>query len=73
MEPLRFEKLEQGEEITIETLARMIAKGCSHNDQRFDAVESRLGRIENLLMEEQKRDLDNLKARVKRLEDAIAL
>ena len=73
MEPLHFEELEQGEDITLERLAVMIGKGFAHNDTRFDAIESRLGRIENLLMEEPKRELENLKARVKRLEDALAV
>jgi len=34
---------------------------------------TRLDRIEHLLLEEQKRKLENLEARVKRLEDALAV
>jgi polyhydroxyalkanoate synthesis regulator phasin len=40
---------------------------------RLDGIESRLGRLENLLMEEQKRKIENLKARMKKLEDALAV
>jgi predicted P-loop ATPase/GTPase len=36
-------------------------------------MESRLDRIEHLLMEEQKRKLEQLEARLKRLEDALAV
>ena len=40
---------------------------------RLDGIESRLGRLENLLMEEQKRKIENLKARMKKLADALAV
>jgi uncharacterized protein (DUF342 family) len=40
---------------------------------RLDGIESRLGRLENLLMEEQKRKIENLKTRMKKLEDALAV
>jgi uncharacterized protein (DUF342 family) len=40
---------------------------------RLDGIESRLGRLENLLMEEQKRKIENLKARMKKLGDALAV
>jgi hypothetical protein len=73
MEPLRFEELENGGDITLEKLGLMIGKGFAHNDTRFDAIESRLGKSENLLIEEQKRKLESLAARVKRLEDALAV
>jgi hypothetical protein len=36
-------------------------------------IKQRLGKIETLLMEEQKQKLKHLKARVKRLEDALAI
>jgi hypothetical protein len=54
-------------------MADMIGKGFAHNDMRFDAIESQLGKIEHLLIEEQKRKLENLETQVKRLEDALAL
>jgi N-dimethylarginine dimethylaminohydrolase len=72
MEPLYFEELEHGEELTLEQLGLMIGKGFAHNDKRFDALETRLGTIETLLLAEQKRKLEHLEARVKRLEDALA-
>jgi archaellum component FlaC len=67
---------------TIEGLARMINEGfkttASKEDiqrveVRLDSVESRLGRIENLLIAEQKREIEDLKVRMKRLEDALAV
>ena len=73
MEPLRFEELENGGDITLEKLGLMIGKGFAHNDTRFDAIESRMGKIETLLLAEQKREIEDLQKRMKRLEDAIAL
>ena len=49
----------------------MIGKGFAHNDTRFDAIESRLGKIENLLIEDQRRKIENLEIRMKKLEDAL--
>jgi hypothetical protein len=40
---------------------------------RFDGIDSRLGRIEQLLLAEQKREIADLQKRLKRLEDAVAL
>jgi hypothetical protein len=37
-------------EKAVDTIADMIGKGAAHNDTRFDAIESRLGKIENLLI-----------------------
>jgi hypothetical protein len=67
---------------TIDRLAQMINEGfkttASKEDMkevttRRDSVESRLGRIETLLMEEQKREIKDLKTRMKRLEDTLAV
>jgi hypothetical protein len=67
---------------TIDDLARMINEGfkttASKEDvqrveARLDGVESRLGRIETLLLEEQKRKIENLETRMKKLEDALAI
>ena len=44
----------------------MIGKGFAHNDTRFDAIESRLGKIENLLIEDQRRKIENLEIRMKK-------
>ena len=65
--------METAIEKAVETMADMIGKGFAHNDMRFDAIESQLGKIEHLLIEEQKRKLENLETRVKRLEDALAI
>ena len=73
MEPLHFEELEHGEELSLEKLGLMIGKGFAHNDKRFDALETRLDRIEHLLLAEQKREIEDLKQRMKRLEDALAV
>ena len=60
-------------EKAVDTLASMIGEGCSHNDTRLNNIEDRLDRIENLLLEEQKRDIEDLKRRMKRLEDVMAV
>jgi hypothetical protein len=41
--------------------------------QKFELVESRLDRIEHLLIEEQRRKIENLEMRMKKLEDALAV
>ena len=38
-----------------------------------DRVTTRLDQIETLLLEEQKRTIENLKTRMKKLEDALAI
>jgi hypothetical protein len=67
---------------TIEDLARMINEGFTTTatkedinrvEVRLDGIESPLGRIENLLMEEQKRKIENLETRMKKLEDTLAV
>lgn len=72
--------------ITIDQLAKMINQGfkttASKEDitafegrltTRLDGIDSRLDRIEHFLLAEQKRDIEELKTRMKRLEDAVAL
>jgi hypothetical protein len=39
----------------------------------LDGIESRSDRIQHLLMEEQKCKIENLEARMKKLEDALAV
>jgi hypothetical protein len=64
---------------TIEALPRMINEGftatASKEDVKAleDRVTTRLDRIETLLMEEQKRKIENLETRMKKLEDALAV
>jgi hypothetical protein len=40
---------------------------------RLDGIDGRLDRIEHLLWAEQKREIEDLKQRMKRLEDALAV
>jgi predicted nucleic acid-binding Zn-ribbon protein len=64
---------------TIEGLAALIHETMASKEDIKDVredianVNGRLDRIENLLIEEQKRKLESLETRVKRLEDALAL
>jgi flagellar basal body P-ring protein FlgI len=64
---------------TIDQLAKMINEGFKTTATKEDVkaledrVTARLDRIETLLMEEQKRKLENLETRVKRLEGALAV
>jgi hypothetical protein len=60
---------------TMDDLARMINEGFKSTASKEDIqrVEVRLDRIENLLIEEQRRKIENLEARMKRLEDALAV
>jgi hypothetical protein len=68
--------------ITIDGLARMINEGfkttASKEDiktvtTQLDGIDGRLDRIEYLLLAEQKREMEDLKQRMKRLEDALAV
>jgi hypothetical protein len=67
---------------TIDQLAEMINEGfkttASKEDikavhTRLDGIDGRLDRIEHLLLAEQKREIEDLKMRMKRLEDALAV
>ena len=71
--PATKQDVETAIEKAVDTIADMIGKGFAHNDTRFDAIESRLGKIENLLLEEQRRKIENLETRMKKLEDALAI
>jgi hypothetical protein len=65
--------------ITIEKLAEMINEGFMGTASKEDmkAMEgrltTRLDSIEHLLLAEQKREIEDLKQRMKRLEDALAV
>jgi hypothetical protein len=72
----------QDVENAIDKLAFMINEGftttATKDDlkavtTRLDGIDSRLDRIEHLLLEEQKREIEDLKTRMKRLEDALAV
>jgi hypothetical protein len=65
--------------ITIEKLARMINEGFHHTATKEDMGEmegrltARLDRIEHLLLAKQEQRLNELEARMKKLEDALAV
>jgi len=65
--------------MTIETLAEMINEGFKTTATKEDVkaleerVTTRLDRIETLLMEEQKRKIESLETRMKKLEDGLAV
>jgi hypothetical protein len=65
--------------ITSDQLAKMINEGLKPTATKDDVkasedrVTARLDRIEHLLLEEQKRKIENLEARMKKLEDALAV
>ena len=61
--------------MTIETLAEMINEGfkTTATTEDINRVEVRLDRIEHLLLAKQKREIEDLKQRMKRLEDALAV
>jgi BMFP domain-containing protein YqiC len=71
---------------TIEDLARMINEGFTATATKEDLKEvkgdmkamegrltTRLDRIEHILLEEQRRKIENLETRMKKLEDALAI
>jgi DNA-binding FrmR family transcriptional regulator len=64
---------------TIEGLAQLINETMASKEDIKDVrediatVNGRLDRIEHLLLEEQKRKIENLETRMKKLEDALAI
>jgi predicted nucleic acid-binding Zn-ribbon protein len=64
---------------TIEDLAQLIHETMASKEDIKDVredianVNGRLDRIEHLLLAEQKREIEDLKTRIKRLEDALAI
>jgi hypothetical protein len=67
------------EKMTIETLAAMINEGFKTTATKDDVVALRtemtagFNRIDHLLLEEQKRKIEDLERRMKRLEDVLAV
>jgi hypothetical protein len=63
----------------IEGLAAMINRNMASKEDikrvesRLDGIDSRLDRIEHLLLAEQKREIEDFKTRMERLEDALAV
>jgi hypothetical protein len=62
-------------EQAIDKLALMINEGFTTTATKEDinGVEVRLDRIEHLILEDQRRKIENLEARMKKLEDALAV
>jgi DNA-binding FrmR family transcriptional regulator len=64
---------------TIEGLAQLINETMASKEDIKDVredianVNGRLDRIEHLLLEEQRRKIENLETRMKKLEDALAI
>jgi hypothetical protein len=64
---------------TIEDLAELMIRTMASKEDikavttRLDGIDVRLDRIENLLLAEQKREIEDLQKRMKRLEDALAV
>ena len=77
--PATKQDVETAVENAMDKLALMINEGfkttASKEDMTAmeDRLTTRLDRIENLLMEEQRRKIEDLEARMKRLEDALAV
>jgi hypothetical protein len=64
-----------GSPSSLSILAEIINEGFKTTATKEDirAVNSRLDRIEHLLLAEQKREIEDLKQRMKRLEDALVV
>ena len=58
---------------TTDELAQMSNAGFTDVKEDIKEVNIRLNRIENLLLAEQNRKIENLEVRMKKLEDALAL
>ncbi len=77
--PATTQDVDTAIENAVEKLALMINEGFQTTATKDDltAVEgrltTRLDRIEHLLLAEQKREIEDLKQRMKRLEDALAV
>jgi hypothetical protein len=77
--PATKQDVETAVEKAIDKLAIMINEGfkttASKEDMSAmeDRLTTRLDRIEKLLLAEQKREIEDLKQRMKRLEDALAV
>jgi len=75
-----------GDNVTIDQLARMVAKGFEETakakevdaqfgkvNERFNKVEERLERIEKFLLEEHRRRIERLENEMKEVRDALAM
>jgi uncharacterized coiled-coil protein SlyX len=67
------EELKNDGEITIETLAGMIARGFQHVDKKFEEMDKRFDQIENLLMSEHRQRIEKLERQMKEVRDTLAI
>jgi hypothetical protein len=73
--PATKQDVEAAVEQAIDKLALMINEGfkATATKEDINRVEVRLDRIEHLILEDQRRKIENLEARMKKLEDALAV
>ncbi|HEX9722307.1 MAG TPA: hypothetical protein VGA53_03500 [Candidatus Paceibacterota bacterium] len=68
-----------GDNVTIDQLARMVAKGFEETakakevNEHFNKVEERLDRIEKFLLEEHRRRIERLENEMKEVRNALAM
>ena len=71
--------MDQGKEVTIDDLARMVQKGfegtakASEVRVEFNEVKERLDRIENILLAENRRRIEKLEDQMREVRDALAM
>ncbi|MDP3770499.1 MAG: hypothetical protein U1A23_01885 [Candidatus Sungbacteria bacterium] len=53
--------------------AEMVKRGFDEVDKRFDEVDKRLDRIENLILKRHEQDIEELKIRIRYVEDMLAV
>ena len=69
----------ENQKVTNEELAQMIAKGFGETakkidvDQRFDAVEERLDRIEKILLQDHQLRIEKLEAEMREMKGLLAI
>ena len=66
-------KKNKDKKITIDKLALMIGKGFVGVDKKLESMDKKLDRIENVLIKQHSEEIDNLKKRMYRLEEALAI
>jgi hypothetical protein len=59
--------------ITIDDLAVMVQKGFTGADKRFDKVDERLERIENMLIAEHRRRIEKLETDMRKVREILAV
>lgn len=64
--------LPAGRQVTINDLAVMVQKGFDGNDKRFNAIDEKLEKIENLIIIDHKKRIEKLEIEVKELKNLFA-